>query len=227
MNENLFLSVITLANIKNFENVMNEKETFSILAEDKSIQASLQSLEANGIEVSVVQTGADAKEMVSKMIPENSEVMTMTSVTLDLTGISQEINEGERYQSVRKMLTMMSKDKQGSQMQKMGAAPDWVVGSVHAVTEKGEIMIASATGSQLPAYVYGSRHVIWVVGSQKIVKDVQEGTRRIYEYVFPLENERAMNTYGVGSGVNKLLIINKEVTPGRIHMIIVKEKLGF
>jgi len=89
------------------------------------------------------------------------------------------------------------------------------------------VMIASATGSQLPAYVYGSSHVIWIVGSQKIVKDMEEGLKRIYEYVFPLENERAMKAYGMGSGVNKLLIVNKEVSLGRITIIIVKEKLGF
>ena len=97
---------------------------------------------------------------------------------------------------------------------------------MHAVTEDGKVIIASATGSQLPAYAYGSSHVIWVVGSQKIVKDLDEGMKRVYEYVLPLENERAKKAYG-GSSINKLLIFNKEGTAGRITMIIVKEKLGF
>lgn len=211
----------------NFAIVMNEKELFGILAEESSIQAAIKALGENGIEASIAQKGEDAKQMVLKMIPPGVEVMTMTSVTLDTIGVSKEINESGKYQSVRQKLTSMSKEKQGDEMQKIGAAPDWVIGSVHAVTEDGKVMIASATGSQLPAYTYGSNHVIWVVGAQKIVSDVKEATKRIYEYVFPLENERAMKAYGVGSGVNKLLTINKEVTPGRIRMIIVKEKLGF
>lgn len=206
---------------------MNEKEMFGIIAEDKSIQQTVKALSRNGIEAIVVQNGDEAKKIVLEMIPEGAEVMTMTSVTLDTIGISKEVNEGGRFSSVRQMLTSMSKETQANEMQKLGAAPEWVVGSVHAVTEDGKVMIASATGSQLPAYAYGSSHVIWVVGAQKIVQDFAEAMHRIHEYVFPLENQRAMKAYGVGSGVNKILTINKEVMPGRMHMIIVKEKLGF
>jgi hypothetical protein len=89
------------------------------------------------------------------------------------------------------------------------------------------VLIASNTGSQLPAYVYGARHVIWVVGTQKIVKDVSEGMQRIWEYCLPLEDERAREAYGVGSAVNKLLIIHGEVRPNRITVIFVKAVLGF
>lgn len=206
---------------------MNEKEIFAILAEEKAIQNAAKALKENGMEAFVVDSGLEAKKKVLEIIPENSEVMTMTSVTLDSIGISEEINESGKYRSVRKTLTTMSRETQGDQMQKIGSAPNWVIGSAHALTEDGNVLIASATGSQLPAYSYGSGHVIWVIGCQKIVKDIQEATKRIYEYVFPLENQRAMKAYGVGSGVNKLLIINKEVTPGRIHVILVKEKLGF
>lgn len=206
---------------------MNEKEIFGIVADENSIKKASEALNGNGIEVMIAQNGNEAREMVLSIVPEDAEVMTMTSITLEQTGIAKEINESGRYKSVRQLFTTMDKQKQGSEMNKLGAAPDWVLGSVHAVTEDGKVIIASATGSQLPAYAYGSSHVIWVVGSQKIVKDMEEGMKRIQEYVFPLENERAMKAYGVGSGINKMLTINKEVTPGRIKMIIVKEKLGF
>lgn len=206
---------------------MNEKELYGVLADEKSIQNAIKSLSGNGIRALVAETATDAKNMVVEMLPKEAEVMTMTSVTLDTAGISKEINESGNYQSVREKFSSMNKEAQESEMQKLGAAPDWVIGSVHAVTEDGKVIIASATGSQLPAYAYGSNHVIWVVGAQKIVKDSAEGLKRIYEYVFPLESERAMKAYGVGSGVNKLLTISKEVSPGRITMIIVKEKLGF
>ncbi|EKD58391.1 MAG: hypothetical protein ACD_56C00141G0021 [uncultured bacterium] len=206
---------------------MNEKELYAIPADDKSIHNSVKSLNENGIKALVAETAADAKEMVFKMLPKGAEIMTMTSVTLDEIGVSREINENGEYESVRSKLASMNKETHGLEMQKMGAAPDWTIGSVHAVTEDGKVLIASATGSQLPAYAYGSNHVIWVVGAQKIVKDLDDALKRVYEYVFPLENERAMKAYGIGSGVNKLLTISKEATPGRITMIIVKEKLGF
>jgi L-lactate utilization protein LutC len=200
---------------------------FSQLATDESINIAKETLSKNGINVLVVENGTEAKEKVLQLIPEGAEVMNMSSVTVDTTGIAKELNESGKYDSVRNKFATMDKKTQGSEMQKLGAAPQWAIGSVHAVTEDGKVIVASATGSQMAGYVYGSTHVIWVVGSQKIVKDLDEGMKRLYGYVFPLENERAMKAYGKGSGVNKLLVFNKEVNPNRITMIIVKEKLGF
>jgi hypothetical protein len=200
---------------------------FSKLASTESINKAKDVLLKNGITVFVVENGEEAKEKVLQMIPAGSEVMNMSSVTVDSIGLVKEINESGKYNSVRKKFASMDKATQGLEMQKIGAAPEWAVGSVHAVTEDGKIIVASATGSQMPAYVYGSSHVVWVVGAQKIVKDLDEGMKRVYKYVFPLENERSMKAYGQGSGVNKLLIFNKEINPSRLTMIIVKEKLGF
>lgn len=116
---------------------------------------------------------------------------------------------------------------QAREKQRLGAAPDWAIGSVHAVTEDGKVLIASATGSQLSAYAYGANHVVWIVGAQKLVKNFEDGLKRLYEYSLPLEDVRARKVYGAGSSVNKILIVNKEPAPERITMIIVKEKLGF
>ena len=200
---------------------------FGQLATDESINTARLALQENGIEVLVVESGVEANAKVLQMVPEGAEIMNMSSVTVDSIGLAKEINEPGKYNSVRNKFATMDAKTQGPEMKKLGAAPEWVVGSVHAVTEDGKVIVASATGSQLPAYAYGSDHVIWVVGSQKIVKNIEEGMKRVYEYVLPLESERAMKAYGMGSSVNKELIISKEVTPGRITMIIVKEKLGF
>jgi hypothetical protein len=112
-------------------------------------------------------------------------------------------------------------------MNRLGAAPEWATGSVHAVTRDGHLLVASRTGSQMAAYVYGALKVLWVVGAQKIVEDLDDGIRRIYEYVLPLEDARAMQVYGTHSGVNKLLVINEELEAGRLHLILVNEALGF
>jgi hypothetical protein len=121
----------------------------------------------------------------------------------------------------------MDREMQGREMRQLSAAPDWVVGSVHAVTEEGALLIASATGSQLGPIVSGAGHVILVIGGQKIVPDFNTGLRRLYEYCFPLEDQRAREAYGVPSGVNNVLVINSATRPGRITAILVNESLGF
>ena len=199
------------------------------LADEKTIENTVAALKANGIDAQVAENRQEAKRKVLELIPESSEAMTMTSVTLDIIGLSEEINKADsRFRPVRDKLYAMDRNTQVQEMNRLGAAPEFVVGSVHAVTEDGYVLIASNTGSQLPAYSFGALHVIWVVGAQKIVKNTDEGIKRIYEHSLPLESERAKKAYGVpGSAVNKVLIINKEVQPGRIKLILVKEKLGF
>ncbi len=199
------------------------------LADEQTIQNTIKALEQNGIEAVVVNSGKEAKEKVLELIPKGSEVMTMTSITLDTVGLSEEINQANRkFKPVRDKLYAMDRNTQVQEMNRLGAAPEFVMGSVHAVTEDGHVLIATSTGSQFPAYSFGALHVIWVVGAQKIVKNTDEGIKRIYEHSLPLESERAKKAYGVpGSAVNKILIINKEVQPGRIKLILVKEKLGF
>ena len=102
------------------------------------------------------------------------------------------------------------------------------MGSVHAITEKGQVLVASATGSQLGPYSYGAEHVIWVAGTQKIVRDLDEANDRIFSYTLQKESERARKAYGVpGSTVAKLLVVNREVQPGRVTIVLVNERLGF
>src|SRR3989344_201618 len=200
--------------------------TYDKLPSKSSIEKSISSLKSNGIDAYFVQTAEEAKKKVLELIPKGTSVMTMTSVTLDSIGITNEINQSEKYDSIRNKLMKIT-DKQGLEMQKLISSPEWVIGSVHAVTEDGKVLIASNTGSQLPAYAYGAGHVIWIVGAQKIVKNTDEGMKRIHEYSLPLESERAKKAYGVpGSSVNKILIVNKEIAP-RITLFFVNEVLGF
>ncbi len=198
------------------------------LASKESVDKAIEALKANGIEAKFIETGEEAKKEVFSILPEGAEVMTMASVTVDTLGISKEVQESGKYNSVKNKLNSMNRETQSLEMSKLGSAPDWSVGSVHAVTEDGYVLIASNTGSQLPAYASGAAHVIWVVGTQKIVKNTDEGMKRIYDYVLPLESERLGKIYpGVRSNVSKLLIINKEINPKRITVILVGEILGF
>lgn len=200
---------------------------WSKLADDQSIQKTKQALEKSGIKVSVANSGEEAKKQTLSLIQEGATVMTATSTTAQQIGLDTAIDESEKFVSLRKKIASLPESEQRAQARRINSAPDYVIGSVHAVTEDGKIVIASNSGSQLAPYVFSAAHVIWVVGTQKIVKNLDEAMQRIKDYTLKLEDERLMNTYGMHSAIRKLLIINSEVMPDRINLIFIKEQLGF
>jgi len=204
---------------------------FTKLPSNEIVQKTMEALKANGMEAYLVANADEAREKALSLIPGGSEAMTMSSITLDQTGISKAINESGKYDAAKPKLYSMDQKTQGREMRKYGAAPDVALGSAHAVTVSGTLVIASLTGSQLPAITYGSASVILVVGTQKIVADVEEGMKRINQHILPLESDRARKAYGLPESFqtfpSKILLLNKEIQAGRIKVILVNEVLGF
>jgi len=200
---------------------------FTELASGEQIATAAAALERNGIRPLLAATGAGARGLVGSLLTDGAEVYNNTSQTLEATGIADDIERSGRYQPLRLRLYRMDREMQRREMRTLAASPDYVIGSAHALTEGGSLLIASASGSQLGPLVSGAGQVILVIGAQKIVRDLATGLRRIYEYCYPLEDARARRAYGVPSGVNNILIINKAITPGRVTAIIVNERLGF
>ena len=168
-----------------------ETSEFAQLASDERIGAAAAALERNGVRALVVDTGAEARQEVRSLLVDGAEVFNNTSRTLEAIGVAEDIESSGRYQALRLRLFQMDREMQRQEMRRLSSAPEYVVGSVHAVTEDGSLLIASASGSQLGPIVSGAAHVILVIGGQKVVADVGTGLRRIYEYSFPLEDERA------------------------------------
>jgi hypothetical protein len=200
---------------------------FATSADDASVQRVAAALEANGITVLRAADAAEAKRIVLDLIPEGSQVHHGASESLDRSGITHEIETSGRYEDIRSRTFSMDRETQADEIRHLGASPDFMLGSVHAVTETGSLITASMSGSQLGPYGSGAGRVILVVGTQKIVSDLDEGLRRVEEYAFPLEDARAQAAYGIHSAVNKVLIINREIIPGRITVVFVDEVLGF
>jgi hypothetical protein len=200
---------------------------YGTVADDASVRRTTTALEANGITVLRAADAADAKRIVVGLIPAGSQVHHGASQTLEVSGITDEIEKSGRFEAIRPRIWSMDRQTQADEIRRLTASPDVMLGSVHAVTETGSLLTASMGGSQLGPYVAGAARVILVVGTQKIVSDLDEGLRRIDEYAFPLEDARAQAAYGIHSGVNKILIINREVSPGRITVVLVDEVLGF
>jgi hypothetical protein len=200
---------------------------FGTLADDHRVRRAAAALEANGMSVLRAANAAEAKEIVLGLIADGSEVHHGASMSLDVAGITDEIDKSGRYESLRPRIFSMDRQTRADEIRRLSSAPEVMLGSVHAVTETGSLLAASMGGSQLGPYVSGAGRVILVVGTQKIVPDLYEGLRRIEEYAFPLEDARAQAAYGIHSAVNKVLIINREITPDRITVVFVDEVLGF
>lgn len=198
---------------------------YTQVASAEAVLKTKEALEANGFKAIVSDTLEAAKSKVLELIPEQSEVFVATSVTLTKAGLDTELNDSGKYVSVRDKINAIDADD-GVNRRRMGSAADYIVGSVHAITEDGNVYIASNSGSQLPGYVYGASNVIWLVGSQKLVKDHADAMERLESHTLPLEDKRAQQAYGVGSQISKLLIYRKEPA-ARVTVIIFNESVGY
>jgi hypothetical protein len=201
-------------------------ERFTALPDDETLAATVVALEEHGSSVDVVDDFDAARDAVLARIPEGASVMTNTSVTLQETGIADAINDGGPWDSMRNKLNALEFATQLPEMKAIGGQPDYSLGSVHAVTYGGTLVIASASGSQLASYAWGAANVIFVVGAQKLVPTLEAARERLYEHSLKLEDARAYAAYGQNSSIGKILEIHQEL-PGRIHVVLIRQSVGF
>jgi acyl-CoA hydrolase len=202
-------------------------DRFTALPDDQTLGATVVALEEHGFSVEVVDDLDAARTAVLARIPHGSSVMTNTSVTLAETGIADAINdEGGPYDSARNAMFALDFATQAQEMKAIGGQPDYALGSVHAFTRDGTLVIASASGSQLASYAWGAANVIFVVGAQKLVPTLEAAHQRIYQHSLQLEDARAQAAYGQHSQVGKILEIHQEL-PGRIHIVLIRQPVGF
>ena len=206
-------------------------DRFATLPDEQTLASAVTALEEHGFSVEVVDDLDAARQAVLARIPDGSSVMTNTSVTLQETGIADAVNDGERYDSARNRMFALANPgeqsaTQAQQMKAIGGQPNYALGSVHAVTHDGTLVIASASGSQLASYAWGAANVILVVGAQKLVPTVAAAHERIYQHSLVLEDARAIAAYGQHSSVGKIIEIHQEL-PGRIHIVLVRQVVGF
>ncbi|HEY7486019.1 MAG TPA: LUD domain-containing protein [Streptosporangiaceae bacterium] len=200
---------------------------FADPASAERLERAAAALTAHNFAVEILDDAAAARTRVKRLIPEGASVFTGASETLRLSGIDEDINNSGRYDAIRSRGTTMDRATQLAEIWRLLATPDVIVGSVHAITETGSLVVASASGSQLPGYLNGATHAIWVVGAQKVVPDLSTALRRVEDHCLPLENDRAMKVYGKPSASNRVLILNAEPDPGRATVLLLREAIGF
>jgi L-lactate utilization protein LutC len=169
---------------------------------------------------------ADVVRIVDELIPDGAVVYTATSRTLDELGVSDHVRQGTRFTATRTHTETLDPATQMSEFRRHVSTMDVVVGSVHAVTEDGIVVVASFGGSQLASYAFGADRVVWVVGAQKVVPDLDSAFHRIEQHSLPLESARLQAVRGMPSAIGKELVVRQE-RPGRIQVLLLEEALGF
>jgi L-lactate utilization protein LutC len=190
------------------------------------LERAATALAAHGFTAEILDDAAAARTRVKDLIPAGASVFTSASETLRLSGIDDDINTSGRYQAIKPRVLAMDRQTQADDIRRLLASPDTVVGSVAAVTETGSLVVASGSGSQIPAYAGGAGQAIWIVGAQKVVSDLSTALRRVEEHALPLESARAQAVYGQPSAINRLLILNAD-RPGRVTVLLLREAIGF
>jgi hypothetical protein len=200
---------------------------FTDPAPAQRLERAAAALTARGFTAEILGDAAAARIRIKDLLPEGASVLTASSETLRLSGIEEDIKTSGRYQAVRPRVLGMDRATDADSIRRLLASPDVIVGSVAALTETGSLVIASASGSQLPGYAGGAARAIWIVGAQKVVPDLSAALRRVEDYALPLESARAQAAYGWPSAINRLLILNAEPRPGRGIVLLLREAIGF
>ncbi|WP_046501082.1 LUD domain-containing protein [Streptomyces odonnellii] len=216
-----------MTDVQSIPDVLPVDESFARPAPEADLQSAAAALRANGFTVSIVDTLADARRAAGDLLPADKAVLTATSETLRESGIAADVDESGKFKSVRAEQAHWDIAQRADEVRVTRSAPDVVVGSVHAVTQNGQLVIASASGSQLAPYASGAGMAVFVVGAQKVVADLSTALRRIETYSYPKEDVRAQAAYGARSVVGKILIYEREVFPGRASVILVRRPVGF
>jgi hypothetical protein len=201
--------------------------SFADPAPAQHLEQAATALRAHGFTVEILDDAAAARARIKDLIPEGVSVFTGASETLRLSGIDEDINSSGRYEALKPRLLAMDRVAQADEIRRLLASPDVIVASASALTETGSLVVASASGSQLPGYAGGAAYAIWIVGAQKVVPDLSTALRRVEEYALPLESARAEAAYGRPSAINRLLILNAEPQPGRGTVLLLREAIGF
>ena len=203
---------------------------YTQLASNENIELTVSELAKRNVEAVVVETKLDALAKIKELIPSGASVMNGSSTTLIEIGFIDYLKGGNHeWNNLHESILAESDPSKQGKLRKESVLSDYYLGSVHALSQTGEFVIASNTGSQLPHIVFTSQNLIFVVGAQKIVPTLTDALKRLEEYVVPLEDERSKKAYGAPTTLNKIVIFKGEnpMIGRKVQMIIVKESLGF
>lgn len=196
-------------------------------ADEAAILRTVAALQFRNVEAVVAEDGDDARQKLIAMIPDGAEVFKSTSETLDTIGYSDYFNQTDRYKNLNREMAAETDREQQRELRRLASVAEYYIGSVHAVAETGEVIVASGSGSQLGAYVYGAKQVVWVVGVQKICPNLTEAIARVRGFSVERHHQWAEESGRTAGPMGKLMIFENEQAPGRVRMVLIKEAVGW
>ena len=197
------------------------------LPNEDAIKRTAEALNARNMATTVADSGEQARNLLIGMVPEGAEIFNSTSETLDSIGYTEYLENSTKYKDLHKALLAEQDPIRQRELRRLASVAEYVVGSVQAIAETGEVVIASSSGSQMGAYSYGAKHLILVAGTQKICPTLEAALERVRGYSLTRHEE-----WQVGQGrsprpMGKLMILENEANPDRIKMILIRENLGW
>jgi len=196
--------------------------------DDETLEATVDSLEANGFEVVVVDSADEALETVQSHIPDGASVMNGHSTTLEEIGFVDYLGEGDHdWESLPDEIWSIDDDAERQAARRASQTADYFLGSVNAISQTGALVAADRSGSRVGAYPFAASNVVIVSGVNKVVPTLDDALDRVESVAYPLENERAKDAYGVESAIAKQLIFRQELDEGRTTVVLVRESLGY
>lgn len=199
------------------------------MPDSNQVEQATMALRANGFKVELVSNRKEAFEKVVSLIPTGARVMTGSSTTLDQIGFNSLLKSGNHSWMNLKENVLAEKDpERRKELGRQAMLADYFVGSVQAVTQNGQLVSGSGTGSQISAYAYEAKNLILVVGTQKMTRDLDEALQRLREHCVALEDRRMKVMGFPGTLLSKIFIYEKEPHKEmNVWVILVNEQLGF
>ena len=201
-------------------------QEFTTPASEQTLEALAERLRQRNLTAVLVDDAAAARDEVLARLPAGAEVGSAKLKTLDDIGVFEAVHGAGGYDAIRNRYMKMDRETEGDAIRKLMASPDFELGSVHAVTTDGVLVVASASSSQLGPYASGAGKLILVVGSQKVVPDLETALRRIRDHVLPYEDDLVMSRMGVHTILAKVLLIEREWDATRTTVMLVREPVG-
>ena len=206
---------------------MATEQWSKLVVDEPAIRRTVEGLKERNVAAMVAENGEEARQMLIDLIPDGAEVFKSTSETLDTIGYSDYIRETDRYKNLYLEISEEPDRERQRELRRRASVAEYYVGSVHAIAETGEVIVASGSGSQLGAYVYGAKTVIWVAGVQKICPTFEDALARVRGFSVERHHEWATSQGRAAAPMGKLMIFENEQNPDRLKMVLIKESLGW
>ena len=206
---------------------MATEQGSKLVVDEPAIRRTVEGLKERNVAAMVAENGEEARQMLIDLIPDGAEVFKSTSETLDTIGYSDYIRETDRYKNLYLEISEEPDRERQRELRRLASVAEYYVGSVHAIAETGEVIVASGSGSQLGAYVYGAKTVIWVAGVQKICPTFEDALARVRGFSVERHHEWATSQGRAAAPMGKLMIFENEQNPDRLKMVLIKESLGW